>query len=65
MIDFDKIEERLKQLLNVNTGKDVAVALGISETTYNTKRHRESIPFVPIINLCNRKGIDLNNIFKI
>ncbi|MBA3011106.1 MAG: helix-turn-helix domain-containing protein [Proteobacteria bacterium] len=58
--DFEKVLERLKQVLNVESDKDVANAIGMNPSAFNNRKRSGSIPYSHFIDLSKKQNVDLN-----
>ena len=64
MVSFDKIDNKLKELLGVDLDKQLAFRLGVTPQYYHTSKYRKKILFEEIIALSIKEDLDLNCIFK-
>lgn len=62
MISFIDIENRIKEIFNVNKNTEIAELLGVTPARYGNWKKRESIPYNEIISLCLYKNIDMKYI---
>ena len=68
MNDFQTIMSKLKILLS-NTkqrilyDKELAIALEIKPNTFASMRHRDTIPYQAVLDLCTKSHIDANTLF--
>ena len=68
MNDFQTIMSKLKLLLSTTTqrilyDKELATALGINPNTFASMRHRNTIPYQAVLDLCSKSHIDANTLF--
>lgn len=68
MNDFHTIMSKLKILLSHTlqrrlSDKELAAALSIKPNTFASMRHRNTIPYQAILDLCTQEHIDANTLF--
>ena len=68
MNDFQTIMSKLKILLStveqrILYDKELAAALGINPNTFASMRHRNTIPYQAVLDLCTKRHIDANTLF--
>jgi len=69
MIDFSEIIEKLKDVISTKKiggkvfDKDVAMELGIPQTSFATMKKRNSIPYEELMQFCARKKLSINWLF--
>jgi hypothetical protein len=63
-IDEDVLYDRLKDVMEVETFKQMARVLKIDNNTFNTMRYRGTIPFKAIILYALKNNVDINALFK-
>ncbi|NMG45945.1 hypothetical protein GPA22_19695 [Aromatoleum toluvorans] len=67
MEDKDYVERvllRLKEAADAATDADLAKMLGMSPQAFNNRKKAQSLPNSEIIDLCNKRMIDLNFVFR-
>ncbi|SFV75802.1 putative phage repressor [hydrothermal vent metagenome] len=66
MNSFESIIQEIKNIIALENpskkvfDKDVALALGIGQTTFATMKRRNKIPFVELLDFCAKKSISIN-----
>jgi hypothetical protein len=63
-IDEDVLYLRLKEAMNIETFKQMARVLKIKNNTFDSMRHRGTIPFKAIILYALKNNVDINALFK-
>ncbi len=69
MVEFNEIIEKVKDIISNNKiggkiyDKDVAMELGIPQTTFATMKKRKSIPYPELLEFCARKKLSINWLF--
>ncbi len=68
MNDFQTIMSKLKVLLStveqrILYDKELAAALNINPNTFASMRHRNTIPYQAVLDLCTKRHIDANTLF--
>lgn len=69
MIEFSEIIEKLKDVISTKKiggkvfDKDVAMELGIPQTTFATMKKRNSIPYEELMQFCAAKKLSINWLF--
>ena len=68
MIDLLEVIEKIKDVISANKqnkifDKDVAIALGIPQTTFATMKKRNSVPYKELLEFCAKKKISANWLF--
>ena len=68
MNDFQTIMSKLKLLLSTTKqcilyDKELAAVLGINPNTFASMRHRNTIPYQAVLDLCSKFHIDANTLF--
>lgn len=58
-----KIIDRLKEELSINTDKNLCKLIDIKPNTLSTWKKRDSLDFNKVIELCEKRNLDLNYIF--
>lgn len=61
----DKWTNKLKELLNVNSEKDVAEELNISASQFSQMKKNKKFPFEKLINLMVKKKLSLDDFFEL
>lgn len=64
MLYFEKIINRLKKALKIDTDKELYELMNVKQATFTNWRTRNKIPFEEINTLCVNKNIDLNYIIN-
>lgn len=60
LIDFDKILARVKSLLNTESDKDVASAIGMKPNTFHMRKKNNSVPLIEFVVLADSKNVNMN-----
>jgi len=69
MMSFEETMERLKDIMSIEVGEksvrdvDLAMILGMSQTSFSRHRSKGKIPFKEIIELLATKKININSFF--
>ncbi len=69
MVEFSEIIEKLKDVISSKKiggkvfDKDVAMELGIPQTSFATMKKRDSIPYKELMQFCARKKLSINWLF--
>ncbi len=69
MVDFNEIMEKVKDIISTKKiggriyDKDVAMELGIPQTTFATMKKRKSIPYAELLEFCATKKLSINWLF--
>jgi hypothetical protein len=69
MVEFGEIIEKLKDVISSKKiggkvfDKDVAMELGIPQTSFATMKKRNSIPYEELMSFCARKKLSINWLF--
>jgi len=69
MIDFSEIIEKLKDVISTKKiggkvfDKDVAMELGIPQTSFATMKKRNSIPYEELMQFCAQRKLSINWLF--
>lgn len=58
--NFSHVMDRCKKFLKIKNDCDVAKALGMSASTFNERKKRDSIPYSDLIKLADSENVDLN-----
>jgi len=62
-VEFENVVERLKVKFGVNSNTALSEALGMSAAGIAVARKSNSLPIIPIVNTCLKKGISIDEIF--
>jgi hypothetical protein len=62
--NFDKIIHKIKKILKVTADKKVAEALGMTSSTFNNRKKRNSIPYPQLIDIANSHNVNLEWLFN-
>ena len=62
MQTFNRITDKLKQVIGSDKDKAVAIALGIKPTTFASMKRRQRIPYNAILAYCSDNRIDANTV---
>ena len=62
MPEIRKIVDRLKKVLGVSRDDEVATALGMSPQSLNGYKDRRKIPFVQILEFCQKEDVSLDHV---
>ena len=62
MPEIRKIVDRLKKVLEVSRDDEVATALGMSPQSLNGYKDRRKIPFVQIVEFCEKQDVSLDHV---
>ena len=62
MPEIRKIVDRLKKVLGVSKDDEVATALGMSPQSLNGYKDRRKIPFVQILEFCEKDDVSLDHV---
>lgn len=69
MVSFNEIMEKVKDIISTKKiggkiyDKDVAMELGIPQTTFATMKKRKSIPYPELLEFCATKKLSINWLF--
>jgi len=62
-INASEIFKRIQNLLNLKSDKQLAMALGISQSTFSSQKNRNTVDIEAIVVLAKKEKLDLNYIF--
>jgi hypothetical protein len=61
---FDEVMGRVKKALKIKTDKELAERLNMKETTFNSRKKANSLPFEELLGLANTENWDFNWVLK-
>lgn len=64
MNTFNKIMDKLKKILNINSDTELAEKMELSRSNYSERKQRNSIPYENLINLCKKEKISIDYLLK-
>lgn len=61
---FDAVLQRLKDAVRAETDVELSKMLGMSPQAFNNRKKTRSLPNTEILDLCNKRMIDLNLVYR-
>lgn len=62
-VDFDSVIDRAKMKFDVKTDRALSLAIEMSASGIAVARNSGSLPIIPLVNACIKKGYSLDEVF--